>query len=97
LGFLAEPLARIEPSTGAAAEVVLAALDRIAGIHLPELRGADRRHFKAGYRLQRAAALFRSDKTSAVRELVFSLAQSPFDHQALNALMHNRFAKAVPG
>jgi glycosyltransferase involved in cell wall biosynthesis len=96
LGFLAEPLARIEPSAGAEAAVVLGALDRIASMHLPELTGANRRHFKAGYRLQRAAALFRSDKTSAVRELALSLAQSPFDHQALNALMHNRLAKAVP-
>ena len=97
LGFLAEPLARIEPSAGAAAEVVLAALDRIASKHLPELTGADRRHFRAGYHLQRAAALVRSDKTRAVSELALSLLHSPFDHQALNALMHNRFAKSTTG
>jgi glycosyltransferase involved in cell wall biosynthesis len=95
LGFLAEPLAPIEPSAGAASAVVLTALDRIAGKHLSELTGANRRHFRAGYHLQRAAALLRSDKTSAVMELVLSLVQSPFDHQALNALMHNRFAKAA--
>jgi glycosyltransferase involved in cell wall biosynthesis len=97
LGFLAEPLARIEPSSGAGPAVVLAALDRIAGKHLPELTGANRRHFKAGYHLQRAAALFRSNKTGAMTELILSLAQSPLDHQALSALMHNRLAKSAIG
>jgi glycosyltransferase involved in cell wall biosynthesis len=97
LGFLAEPLARIEPSAGAASAVVLAALDRIASKHLPELTGANRRHFRAGYHLQRAAVLVRSDKTRAVSELALSLLHSPFDHQALNALMHNRFAKSTTG
>jgi len=97
LGFLAEPLARIEPSTGVDQAAVFAALDRIAGKHLSGLSGANRRHFKAAYRLERAAALFRSGKrASAVGELAVSLIQSPLRHEALTAVLHNRLAAAGP-
>lgn len=95
LGFLAEPLARVEPSTGVDQTAVFAALDRIAGKHLPGLSGAIRRHFKAACHLERAAALFRSGKrASAVRELAVSLMQSPLRHPALTAVLHNRLATA---
>jgi glycosyltransferase involved in cell wall biosynthesis len=98
LGFLAEPLARIEPSTGVDQAVVFAALERMAAKHLPELSGAIRRHFKAAYHLERAAALFRSGKRArAIRELGVSLLQSPLRHRALTAVLYNRFAAAGQG
>lgn len=92
LGFLAEPLASVEPSVGTSPAVVLAALDRIAGKHLSQLTGPDRRHFKAGYHLQRGAALLLTDKFAAMAELLASIALSPFNHEALLAILHNRFA-----
>jgi glycosyltransferase involved in cell wall biosynthesis len=95
LGFLAQPLARVEPSTGVDQAVVFAALDRIAGKHLPGLSGAIRRHFKAAYHLERAAALFRSgQRVRAMNQLAVSLLQSPLRHRALTAVLHNRIAAA---
>jgi glycosyltransferase involved in cell wall biosynthesis len=91
LGFLAEPLAAVEPSTGTHPHIVLAALERIAKKHLSELTGADRRHFRAGYHMQRGAALIPSDKVAALGELLRSFGLSPFN-QALLAVLHNRFA-----
>jgi glycosyltransferase involved in cell wall biosynthesis len=94
MGFLAAPLARIEPSTGVNQAAVFAALDRIAGKHLFGLSGANRRHFKAACHLERAAALFRAGvKAKAISELGLSLVQSPFCHRALEAVMHNRFGR----
>jgi len=98
LGFLAEPLARVEPSTGVDQAAVFAALERIAEKHLPALAGGVRRHFKAAYHLERAAALFRSGKrVSAMRELAVSLLQSPLHHRALGAVLHNRLTAAGQG
>jgi glycosyltransferase involved in cell wall biosynthesis len=94
LGFLAEPLAVVEPSVGTNPAVVLAALDLIAGKHLAGLSGVMQRHFKAGYHMQRGAALLRSEKPRAVAELARSLVLSPFNHQALLAVLHNRLARA---
>jgi glycosyltransferase involved in cell wall biosynthesis len=96
LGFLAQPLARVEPSTGVDQGAVFAALDRVSGKHLPSLSGVTRRHFKAACHLERAAALFRSGKrTRAVGELAVSLLQSPLRHPALTAVLHNRLAAAA--
>ena len=98
LGFLAEPLARVEPSTGVDQAAVIAALERIAGKHLPAFTGRIRRHFKAAYHLERAAALFRSDqRMRAMGELAFSLMQSPLHHRALSAVLHNRLTAADQG
>jgi glycosyltransferase involved in cell wall biosynthesis len=95
LGFLAKPLASVAPSVGVDQAAVLAALDRVAGKHLSELTGSNRRRFKAGYHMQRAAALLRSDsKARAVSELVLSLGMSPLNNQALLAMLHNRLARA---
>jgi glycosyltransferase involved in cell wall biosynthesis len=98
LGFLAVPLARIEPSTGVDQAAVFAALERMADKHLPTLAGGIRRHFKAACHLERAAALFRSRKRArAMRELAVSLMQSPLHHPALSAVLHNRRAAAGQG
>jgi glycosyltransferase involved in cell wall biosynthesis len=90
LGFLAEPLAAVEPSVGTDPAIVLAALDLILEKHLSGLNGAARRHFRAGYHLQRGAALLRSDKPRALTELVLSFGLSPFNNQAMLAVLHNR-------
>jgi hypothetical protein len=99
LGFLAEPLARVEPSTGVDQAAVFAALERMSEKHLPTLAGAIRRHFKAAYHLERAAALFRSgSRLRAMSELAVSLVQSsPLRHRALAAVLHNRRAAAGQG
>jgi FixJ family two-component response regulator len=48
--------------------------------------------------LERAAALFRSGKrVRAMRELAVSFLQSPLQHRALTAVLHNRLASADPG
>jgi glycosyltransferase involved in cell wall biosynthesis len=95
LGFLAQPLANVEPSIGTDPADVLAALETISAKHLPRLTGSDRRHFKAGYHLQRAAALLRSHgKAKAAGELFLSFGLSPLNHQALLAILHNRLAGA---
>jgi hypothetical protein len=77
---------------------VFAALERMAAKHLPELSGGMRRHFKAAYHLERAAALFRSGRrVRAMRELAVSLMQSPLQHRALASVLHNRLAAAGQG
>lgn len=94
LGFLAQPLAGIEPSTSSDPAVILEALDRIAGKHLSGLNGLHRRRFKAGFHLQRGVALLRADnKAKAIGELLLSLGFSPLNHQAWFAVLHNRFAR----
>jgi glycosyltransferase involved in cell wall biosynthesis len=96
LGFLAQPLARIEPSAGADRVTVYAALDQIRDKHLPTLSEANRRHFKAAYHMERAAAQFRSGlKVAALREIAVSLAFAPLCHRALSAVLHNRFAHPI--
>lgn len=96
LGFLAQPLARIEPSTGVQQTAVFVALERIASKHLPGLSGGLRRNFKAAYHLERAAALFRAgERAGAMSELAVSLLQSPLRHRALAAILHNRLAAAA--
>jgi hypothetical protein len=95
LGFLAEPLARVEPSAGADKATVFAALGQIRERHLGRLSGQQRRNFKAAYHMERAAALLRSgSKASAASELAMSIGLSPWHHKALRAVLHNRFAAA---
>jgi glycosyltransferase involved in cell wall biosynthesis len=93
LGFLAQPLAYVEPSTAVNQTAVLAALDKIHAKHVTRLAASDRRHFNAGYRLARSAALFRSGmKAQGTIELAISWLLSPLRHGALAAVLHNRFA-----
>ena len=95
LGFLAEPLAYVEPSAAVNQTAVLAALDKIRAKHVARLAKPDRRRFLAGYRLARAAALLRSGmKTRGAAELALSWLMSPVRHGALAAVLHNRFAAA---
>lgn len=96
IGFLATPLAYVEPSSGAGLETVFAALEQIKMCHLGGLTGANRRHFKAACHLERAAAQLRSgSKSGALRELAMSLYWAPLGNQALAAVLYNRLARPM--
>jgi glycosyltransferase involved in cell wall biosynthesis len=94
LGFLAEPLARIEPSTSSNVGKVIPALDRLWQKHAREFAGRTRRHFAAALDLERAAAFYRGGKRSAAAGSVMrSLLRVPFGNRALAAVLHNRLAR----
>jgi glycosyltransferase involved in cell wall biosynthesis len=96
VGFLATPLAYVEPSAGADPETVYAALEKVKLLHLGGLTGANRRHLKAAYHFERAAAYMRSgSRASALRELTMSMFWAPFGHRALAAVLHNRLARPM--
>lgn len=95
LGFLAEPLARIAASSHALAGPVLTALDRIEERHREYIAPGHRRQFAAALAFERAAARYRAgDRLAAMGLLIRSLALSPIGHQAIGAVLHNRFARA---
>jgi glycosyltransferase involved in cell wall biosynthesis len=92
LGFLAEPLARIEPSAGGRVAQVAPALDILETKHSKLLSGRHRREFAAALEFERAAGYYRSgDKFSAFLSVLNSLRHSPFHHGTLAATLHNRF------
>jgi glycosyltransferase involved in cell wall biosynthesis len=94
LAYLAEPLARREPSPHANKHQVLSAIERIRAAHLPALRPRDKRHFEAALALEAAAAHYRQgDRLPALSDLLRSLAHAPFDHAALFAILSSRFAR----
>jgi glycosyltransferase involved in cell wall biosynthesis len=94
LGFLAEPLARIEASRHADAKSVLAALDHMGARHGETLSPSDRRQFIAAIEFERAAAYHRDGLyIRAMTALVRSLWLSPRRHVALRAVLHNRLAR----
>jgi glycosyltransferase involved in cell wall biosynthesis len=96
LGFIGEPLARIEPSSGGSAAKVIPALDRLWRTHAPELTAPMRRHFAAALDIERAAAFYRGgDRSSAAASLLRSLLRVPFGNRALAAVLHNRMARAA--
>jgi glycosyltransferase involved in cell wall biosynthesis len=89
LGFVAEPLARIEPSLGADSAKVVAALKIIRVKHMDGLQGRCRRYFKAGLDFELAAALGRRGSPRAIIALLSSLLRSPIRHDAFAAVLHN--------
>jgi len=92
LGFLAEPLARIEPSSGGRAPQVAPALDILKTRYRGKLAARHRRQFAAALEFERAASHFRSgDRLSAIRLTLSSLRHAPLGHRALAAALHNRF------
>jgi glycosyltransferase involved in cell wall biosynthesis len=94
LGFLAEPLARIEPSTGGRADKVLPALDLMWRKHASGLAPRTRRHFAAALDIERAAAFYRSgSRAAAAGSLSRSLLRVPFGNRAFAAVLHNRLAR----
>jgi glycosyltransferase involved in cell wall biosynthesis len=95
LGFLAEPLARIEPATGGGrADKVLPALDLMWRKHASGLAPQTRPHFAAALDIERAAAFYRSgNRAAAAGSLSRSLLRVPFGNRAFAAVLHNRLAR----
>jgi glycosyltransferase involved in cell wall biosynthesis len=94
LGFLAEPLARIEPSTVSNVGKVIPALDRLWQKHAPGLAARTRRHLAAALDMERAAAFYRGgDRSAAAASVVKSLLRVPFGNRAFAAVLHNRLAR----
>jgi glycosyltransferase involved in cell wall biosynthesis len=92
LAYLAEPLARREPSPHANKRQVLAALDRIRATHLSTLLPRDQRHFESALALEAAAAYFRQGhRFPALLKLIKSLWLAPFDHATLATVVSSRF------
>jgi glycosyltransferase involved in cell wall biosynthesis len=94
LGFLGEPLARIEASHNPDPVKALAALDHMEQKHLTSLPAKERRQFRAAVELVRAAAHGRKGRLlAATHALVKSLWIAPAPNVALTTVLHNRFAR----
>jgi glycosyltransferase involved in cell wall biosynthesis len=95
LGFIGEPLARVEPSFQRQFKESLAAIDVISAKNLDTLKSIDRRHFLAGADVSRAAAYYRARKfAAAIRALARSLLRAPVGNTALFAVLHNSWPRA---
>ena len=91
LGFLAQPLARIEVAPGTDVAARFAALARMEEKHAAVLPPRDRRHFKAALQVERAAAYYLSGRPlAAVAAVARSLCLAPVRNRALAAVLHNR-------
>jgi glycosyltransferase involved in cell wall biosynthesis len=91
LGFLAQPLARIEVGPNADAAKVFAALDRLEARHADGLPPRERRHFAAAVNVERAAAHYRGGRVIAcLPALARALRLAPVGNVALAAVLHNR-------
>ena len=94
LGFLDEPLARIEVSPNPDPGDTLAALDQIEQKHLKSLSAEVQRCFRAGAELVRAAALQRQGKLlAAALAIGRSLWLVPSSNVALTTVLQNRWAR----
>jgi glycosyltransferase involved in cell wall biosynthesis len=94
LGFLAEPLAHIEPSHYQDVTRVLAALAIMRARHMPRLAGGEQRRFAAALDTELAAAHYRrGDVLAVIPALLKSLLRVPIGNAALSAVLHNRFAR----
>jgi glycosyltransferase involved in cell wall biosynthesis len=94
LGFLAQPLARIEVAPSANAAKVFAALDRLEARHAAVLPRRQRRHFAAALNIERAAAHYRSGRALAgLSALARALCLAPVGNVALAAVLHNRIGR----
>ena len=92
LGFLAEPLARIEVSVHRNPGVILAALEAMRVKHSPDLDQATARHFAAALAWEAAAAYYRAGQLGpALGASLRSLSLAPFNNRAMRAVLHNKF------
>jgi glycosyltransferase involved in cell wall biosynthesis len=93
-GFLAQPLARIDPSYNQDFATSMAAIEGMRSRHMPVMAGARRRHFAAALDVERAAAHHRhGDMLSAASALLRSLVRAPLRNVALAAVLHNRIGR----
>jgi glycosyltransferase involved in cell wall biosynthesis len=94
LGFIAEPLARTEPSDRIRPADVIAALEVLRARHAAQLPRQERRHLLAGIDLELAATRYRArDWTGMIAALLRSLLRSPTRNDALAAVLHNRLGR----
>jgi len=94
LGFLAQPLARVEVAPGGDPAKVVDALDRLEKKHVGALPPRERRHFKAALHVERVAAYHRSGcRRGAAAGLARSFCLAPVGNQALAAVLHNRLRR----
>ena len=92
LGYLAEPLARREPSWFADAQQTLDALEKIDEKHYSALPGIARRHFRAALACEKSAAHYRQENwPAALGALLRSFLMAPLAHAWLRALVASRF------
>jgi glycosyltransferase involved in cell wall biosynthesis len=91
LGFIAEPLARTEPSNESKAADHIRALEVLRAKHAAHLTGKTRRHFLAGLDLELAATHYRAGNAlGMIGPLLRSILRSPRRNEALSAVLHNR-------
>jgi glycosyltransferase involved in cell wall biosynthesis len=91
LGFVAQPLARTEPSDRVEAADVVNALEVLRKKHAPALAGEQYRHFLAGIDLELAATRYRAgNRLGMIAPLVRSILRAPVRNDALAAVLHNR-------
>jgi glycosyltransferase involved in cell wall biosynthesis len=94
LGFVAEPLARTEPSGAVKAADVVGALEVLRKKHAAALAGEQYRHFLAGIDLELAATRYRAgNRLGMIAPLVRSILRAPLRNDALAAVLHNRSAR----
>jgi glycosyltransferase involved in cell wall biosynthesis len=93
LGFLAEPLARIEVSLHRNSGVVVAAIDAMRVKHSQNLDEIMSRNFAAALDFEASAAYYRAGEYgSALVALAKSLRCSVLGNKALGAVLHNKFS-----
>jgi glycosyltransferase involved in cell wall biosynthesis len=96
LGFLAEPLARIEASVHRNPGVILASIAALRGKHATALDPVHRRRFAAALDCEAAAARYRGGQLMpAFLSLSRSLSRVPFGNKAIQAVLHNRSGEWV--
>jgi glycosyltransferase involved in cell wall biosynthesis len=96
LGFLAQPLARIEVAASSNAAKVFAALDRLEARYMAALPPRERRHFAAAINVERAAAHYRGGRvTAGLAALANAWRLAPIGNMALAAVLHNRIGRRV--
>jgi glycosyltransferase involved in cell wall biosynthesis len=94
LGFLAEPLARIEPAGFSDTDKASRALARLERKHADALPPELRRGFLAGVEIERAATHFRrGERLKAAARVLRSLARVPLGNRALAAVLGNALAR----
>jgi glycosyltransferase involved in cell wall biosynthesis len=94
LGFLAQPLARIEVAPSPNASKVFAALDRLEARYMAALPPRERRHFAAALNVERAAAYYRGGRvTAGLAALANAWRLAPIGNMALAAVLHNRIGR----
>jgi glycosyltransferase involved in cell wall biosynthesis len=94
LGFLREPLARVEASPYPDPIAALAAIERIEQKHLAGMPRKELRQFKAALALVRASAHLRNGSlVAAALALVRSVLIAPVANVALTSVVHNRLAR----